>query len=1368
MNKRRVAIVVVAAVVVALVGCGRATPGGSTQRNDLASPPRSVTLPTSARRAPARDLTELVARTARRFVVDGDRASSAHDAVAVTVGSAFAELSGPRGGLRLGPASVGRGGASAACAGKQTVDELTIARDCEGPVREVIESTERGFLQEWTVAMRPAGVGDLVVRVPIEQGAPIAEEGGGVRFVGASYGVATWVDANDRRTTVPVHLEDGALTMRVPASVLLRSVYPAVLDPAVSAELPVAPAITVAGAGSNPSVAYDGTRWLAVWNEAGVRGAFVDASGKPTAPSFPIASTGTPSVAWNGSQYLVVTNTSGTCNAVRVDTTGKIVDPAPIAIATGAGAASAIVSDGSNWIFAYSSSGGVSVARVSPTGALLGTTAIPAGAFGANSLSLSWNGSNFLVGWSQSITSSSSIVYAARVSAAGALVDATPFAISGGGDRNVNPCLASNGTDWLVTWMGFDSGHIDAARVTAGGTVLDGAPLAVTHAPGRHWNPTCGYTSSRYLLAWSDARLSSGVPGTGSAGSLWAETVGADGSLGGEVALIDANFGIQPRLVTTSTPPFLVWDGVLASRIGAGPSLVDTTPIAVSTVRAQSSGASVGFDGSNYLAAWIDRRAGTTTAEVFVARLDRTGVLIDTMGTRVGTDVVASQVAVSGGSPGWLVAWGTPGSALKAARLRHDASMIDAAPFVIASSGAQIALAASTSTWLATYQNAAQTHALTIGFDGALGSDRVIGASSSGYPSTVASDGSSFLVAWNASSTFQLQSQLLDASGAPVGAVQSPTSAAAATPLYASLGFDGTAYVLAWTDFRSDRGGDIYARRIDKTGVAMGSAEFAVSATAAAEKTPAIASDPKSVTVVYGYDPGAVGLRSSVIANGVLAAPSSIDVTLGDGAGGQAVASDGAGGKLIVYSRNDAADGATRVYARLLSGFENGHPCSAASGCLAGFCVDGVCCNTPCTDTCAACDVIGSVGTCTPVSGTPHGSRGPCSGVVGGSCGQACDGARTAACSYPPTSVTCGVDACTGGTETHAGSCDGAGKCTGTTIDCAGFACDAKVCKKSCTLNTDCASGYFCSGAACMPLEGIGKPCKSTTDCVSGSSCTDGVCCASAGCGVGSSCNGVHPGTCSKNDGGACAADGECGSGFCVDGVCCESACKDQCKACGESSSPGKCVNVDGPPRGARSACSPAGADSCAVQECSATSGACTFKNGTAVECGTASCEGGSVHRSFCDGAGACKPAAKSDSCGAYACDPATHDCKHSCSAPSDCDPAFACKDGNCAPIESRCSPDGNSSIAKDGTTTSCGAYKCLEAVGVCLAICKGQQDCQSGACDSTGHCSVVDTGGSSGGCALSGRSSSSLAGWTLTLLAGLLFFARRRSHSHP
>ena len=104
----------------------------------------------------------------------------------------------------------------------------------------------------------------------------------------------------------------------------------------------------------------------------------------------------------------------------------------------------------------------------------------------------------------------------------------------------------------------------------------------------------------------------------------------------------------------------------------------------------------------------------------------------------------------------------------------------------------------------------------------------------------------------------------------------------------------------------------------------------------------------------------------------------------------------------------------------------NGQSCTTASDCVSGYCVDGYCCNTACDGgSCDACNIAGSLGTCTLQPST----------YVCRASADACDPAEyctgsSAACpadSYQPSTYVC---------RASAYACDPAEYCTGSSTAC--------------------------------------------------------------------------------------------------------------------------------------------------------------------------------------------------------------------------------------------------------------------------------------------------------------------------------------------
>jgi MYXO-CTERM domain-containing protein len=145
----------------------------------------------------------------------------------------------------------------------------------------------------------------------------------------------------------------------------------------------------------------------------------------------------------------------------------------------------------------------------------------------------------------------------------------------------------------------------------------------------------------------------------------------------------------------------------------------------------------------------------------------------------------------------------------------------------------------------------------------------------------------------------------------------------------------------------------------------------------------------------------------------------------------------------------------------------DGTKCTDGATCTNGHCVDGTCCNSACIGQCQACDLPSALGTCSPVTGAPRGSRPKCAAAATNDpcSARACNGEQstTECLGYVAEEVECRALSCTLGVQTFAAKCDGAGKCkTSETKQCSPYVCGDKECKSTCKTDTDCIKDTSC------------------------------------------------------------------------------------------------------------------------------------------------------------------------------------------------------------------------------------------------------------------------------------------------------------------
>jgi hypothetical protein len=384
-----------------------------------------------------------------------------------------------------------------------------------------------------------------------------------------------------------------------------------------------------------PRVFYGGGRFLVVWTYASFEfdtyGAVVGAGGS-VGPSFAIAAGERneyeASIAFDGEQFFVAWkdqrefSDGGDVYGSRIKAEGIVVDPGGRAISTTSNQQefSRVAFDGTNYFVVWmdnrnESDGDIYGARVTPDGEMLDGGGIPivTARWGQAWPDVVYDGTNYLVVWSDYRYPAG--VFGARVTPGGEVLDPNGFRIASG-DTSF-PRVARGDSQSLVVWVQVEAARADVrgARVATDGTMLDETSLPISTAPDHQLAPTVAFDGRNYLVAWSDARH----PYTG-----------------------------MPA------------QDIYATRVSGAGEVLDPAGFAVSRAASQQADPSIAFDGDNYLVAWTDRRRAFNEPDIFGARVQPSGEVLDLEGMLIGRSrlrPVAASPRVSFDGRSHVVVW---------------------------------------------------------------------------------------------------------------------------------------------------------------------------------------------------------------------------------------------------------------------------------------------------------------------------------------------------------------------------------------------------------------------------------------------------------------------------------------------------------------------------------------------------------------------------------------------------------------------------------------------------------------------------------------------------------------------------------------
>jgi hypothetical protein len=621
-----------------------------------------------------------------------------------------------------------------------------------------------------------------------------------------------------------------------------------------------------------------------------------------------------PAIAFDGVNSFVAwqDDRSGTCDimAARITNTGEVVDTTGIQVSAASGdQTSPTVAFGGTvflvvWEDWRAGSGDIYCARVSPDGVVLdpGGVAVSTATGDQTAPDVAFDGSQFLVVW-QDGRNGPYDVYGARVSLSCAVLDSTGIPLSMATNDQVSPAVTSDGTNCVAVWEDErgNSADVYGTRISQSGVVLDTAGFAVSRTTYDQCSPDIAFDGSNFMVAWQDDR-------TGEFYDIYAARVARDGVLldtAGILVCAAADDQCVPDITFDGTCYCVAWQDwrsgdlgdIYGARVTPAGTVLDPSGIAVSRARYDQDQPGVAAIGSGMLVVWQDDRDGSTY-DIYGARVTQAGTVLDTSGVAVcGTTNEQWFPAMDFDGSNFLVVWEDgrgSGYDIHGSRVTPTGIILDPEGISIAATATMQhdpEVGFDGTNYLVVWEDSRSgapfdLYGTRVGRDGVVldtSSFVISGAANGQWEPSIAFDGTNYLVVWS-----DLRRGPFDVYGARVtrsGTVLDPTgfivSAAAGDQWYPDVVFDGTNYLVVWADKRSGSTWDVYGARVSPDGVVLDPAGFAISAAARDQRFPVLAFDGTNSLVVWADSRGGASTgiwAARVSAGGTVLDPAGIEL----------------------------------------------------------------------------------------------------------------------------------------------------------------------------------------------------------------------------------------------------------------------------------------------------------------------------------------------------------------------------------------------------------------------------------------------------------------------------------------------------------
>lgn len=636
------------------------------------------------------------------------------------------------------------------------------------------------------------------------------------------------------------------------------------------------PQVTTAAAGNQrvPSGAFDGSQFFFVWQDGreeyrAIYGARITPQGTLLDPYGIVISRGRyfhedPRVVFDGVNFIVAwaDNRSGDFDvyATRVrPSDGVVLDPSGQLLAGGSGdeEAPALAFNGTHTLAVWQTSNGaprdirgvrIATGAIAPLGPSFDICSDPGE---QNQPQVASPAGVFYVVWRDLRAQPGGEIFGTAVSPSGtvASTSGTRLVAGSSGAELSSPTVVANPSGFLAAWVLDDGaqwpafGDFYAKRIGFDGGVIDTSPLSLFDGGGQDFSPNFAFDGTQYVMVWNRSRDL--VPTTGY--RIVSARFNANGQrLQTFETVVDdsSTYSYTPRIAYGSNGYLVAWEGAEASLADAGGentldlfySRLDSNGVPTGPTRATLANSAnaqtrvaAAFNGVSTLAAWEDMRVWppTVVASLLDSALAPAGgpLIIAPRSDRVWAFYEGKPAAASDGTD-FLLLWG-------------DLAGPDPHNLTGYVMGARVS---------------GQGQLLGVG-GGAVPDGGFVVATGPGrrFRPQVIWDGQQYFAVW-----IDWRDGMADVFGARIsrsGVVLDPggirIASSAQVKDRASVAFDGTRYLVVWSEGDTVTTDNVLGRFVDRGGTVQGAAPLTISSAQGRQFWPAVAFNRQQYLVVW-------------------------------------------------------------------------------------------------------------------------------------------------------------------------------------------------------------------------------------------------------------------------------------------------------------------------------------------------------------------------------------------------------------------------------------------------------------------------------------------------------------------------------------